>query len=38
VSLGATALAEVLVAAPIGIFAALLFFDLKVRHAALARR
>jgi hypothetical protein len=38
VSLAATALAEVLVAAPIGIFAALLFFDLKVRHAALARR
>jgi hypothetical protein len=37
VSLAATALADTLVAAPLGIFAALLFFDLRSRQAALPR-
>jgi hypothetical protein len=37
VSLGATTLAEVLVAPPVGIFAALLYYDLRSRKAALAR-
>jgi hypothetical protein len=37
VSLGATTLAEVLIEAPLGIFAALLYFDLRSRKAALAR-
>ena len=36
-SLAATTLAEVLVAAPLGIFAALLFYDLTTRQAALRR-
>jgi hypothetical protein len=36
VSLAATTLAETLVAAPLGIFAALLYFDLKSRHGARA--
>jgi hypothetical protein len=38
VSLGATTLAEMLVAAPLGIFAALLYYDLGTRQAALRRR
>ncbi|MEA2469387.1 MAG: hypothetical protein QOE38_385, partial [Thermoleophilaceae bacterium] len=37
VSLAATTLAEVLVAPPVGIFAALLYFDLRSRKGALAR-
>jgi hypothetical protein len=37
VSLGAATLAETLVAAPLGIFAALLFFDLRSRAGAKAR-
>jgi hypothetical protein len=37
VALGATTLTEVLVAPPVGIFAALLYFDLRSRKAALAR-
>ena len=37
ISLGATTLAEVLIEAPLGIFAALLYFDLRSRKAALAR-
>jgi hypothetical protein len=37
VSLAANTLAETLVAAPLGIFAALLYFDLRSRKAALAR-
>lgn len=37
VSLGATTLAYVLIEAPLGIFAALLYFDLRSRKAALAR-
>jgi len=37
VSLAATTLAEVLVAPPVGIFAALLYYDLRSRKAALAR-
>jgi hypothetical protein len=37
VSLGAATLGETLVAAPIGIFATLLYFDLRSRKAALAR-
>jgi hypothetical protein len=36
-SLAATTLAETLVAAPLGIFAALLYFDLRSRQAALGR-
>jgi hypothetical protein len=36
VSLAATALGETLVAAPLGIFSALLYFDLRSRQAALA--
>jgi hypothetical protein len=37
VALGATTLTEVLVAPPVGIFAALLYYDLRSRKAALAR-
>jgi hypothetical protein len=37
VTLAATTLAEVLVAPPVGIFAALLYYDLRSRKAALAR-
>ena len=37
VSLGATTLAYVLIEAPLGIFAALLYFDLRSRKGALAR-
>jgi hypothetical protein len=36
ISLGATTLAEVLIEAPLAIFAALLYFDLRSRKAALA--
>jgi membrane-anchored glycerophosphoryl diester phosphodiesterase (GDPDase) len=38
VQLAANTLAETVVAAPLGIFAALLYFDLRSRHAALAGR
>jgi hypothetical protein len=37
ISLAATTLAEVLIEAPLGIFAALLYFDLRSRKAALTR-
>jgi hypothetical protein len=37
VSLGATTLTEVLVVPPVGIFAALFYYDLRSRRAALAR-
>jgi hypothetical protein len=38
VQLAANTLAETVVAAPLGIFAALLYFDLRARQAALPRR
>lgn len=37
VALAATTFTEVLVAPPVGIFAALLYYDLRSRHSALAR-